>query len=281
LKAPQRTAGTVREALAAATDAFAAAGAATPRLDAEILLAEAMGEDRARLAAEPEAAVAAPADREFAAMVRRRIAREPVAYIIGRKGFRRLELAVDRRALIPRPETELLVELAIELDPATVLDAGTGSGAVALAVGAELPDTEVVATDTSAAALALAGDNAARLGLAGRVRFQPGSLPSEGRCDLVLANLPYVAEREWERLEPEITRYEPRDALVAGPTGLEAIDALLGELSVGRFDAAAVALEVGAGQAASVAELARRAGFERIETRADLAGIERVVVGRR
>jgi release factor glutamine methyltransferase len=281
LKAPPRAAGTVREALAASADAFAAAGVATPRLDTEILLAEAMGTERASLAAEPEAAVAPPAARDFAAMVRRRIAREPVAYITGHKGFRHLDFAVDRRALIPRPETELLVELAIELDPATVLDVGTGSGAVALAVAAELPDTEVVATDTSPAALALAGENAARLGLAERVRFQGGSLPSEGRCDLLLANLPYVAERDWNRLEPEITRYEPREALVAGPTGLEAIDALLGELSVAQFDAAVAALEVGAGQAASVAELARRAGFERIETRRDLAGIERVVVGRR
>lgn len=281
MKAPPRAAGTVREALAASADAFAAAGVATPRLDAEILLAEAMGTERASLAAEPEAAVAPPAARDFAAMVRRRIAREPVAYITGHKGFRHLDFAVDRRALIPRPETELLVELAIELDPATVLDVGTGSGAVALAVAAELPDTEVVATDTSPAALALAGENAARLGLAERVRFQGGSLPSEGRCDLLLANLPYVAERDWNRLEPEITRYEPREALVAGPTGLEAIDALLGELSVAQFDAAVAALEVGAGQAASVAELARRAGFERIETRRDLAGIERVVVGRR
>jgi release factor glutamine methyltransferase len=275
------SAATVRDALAAATDAIAATGVDSARLDAELLLAAAMGEDRASLAAEPEAAVAPPAARDFAAMVRRRIAREPVAYITGHKGFRHLDLAVDRRALIPRPETELLVELAIELDPATVLDVGTGSGAVALAVAAELPDTEVVATDTSPAALALAGENAARLGLAERVRFQGGSLPSEGRCDLLLANLPYVPEREWDRLEPEITQYEPREALVAGPTGLEAIDELLGELSAAQFDAAVAALEVGAGQAASVAELARRAGFERIETRRDLAGIERVVVGRR
>ena len=214
-------------------------------------------------------------------MVRRRIAREPVAYILGRKGFRHLELAVDPRALIPRPETEVLVEVAIELAPRSVVDVGTGSGAVALGVAAELPGAEVLATDTSPAALELARENAGRLGLAERVRFEGGSLPAEGRHDLVLANLPYVSEAEWAGLEPEITRYEPRGALVAGPTGLEAIDALLGELSVGPVRAEAVALEVGAGQAASVAELARRAGFERVEARGDLAGIERVVVGRR
>jgi release factor glutamine methyltransferase len=214
-------------------------------------------------------------------MVRRRIAREPVAYIIGRKGFRHLELAVDPRVLIPRPETELLVEVALELAPATVLDVGTGSGAVALAVAAELPRAAVLATDTSPAALELARENAQRLGLADRVRFEGGTLPARGRYDVVVANLPYVSEAEWDSLEPEITRYEPRSALVAGATGLEAIDRLLGELSVGPPRAETVALEVGAGQAASVAELARRAGFERIEARADLAGIERVVVGSR
>jgi release factor glutamine methyltransferase len=267
--------------LSAATDAIAAAGVETARLDAELLLAAAAGEERARLAAEPEAGVSPPAARAFAAMVRRRIAREPIAYILGRKGFRRLELAVDERALIPRPETELLVELAVELGPGSVVDVGTGSGAVALAVADELPGAEVVATDSSADALRLARENAERAGLARRVRFELGRLPAEGGCELVLANLPYVTEAEWGALEPEITRFEPREAVVAGPTGLEAIDALLGELAVGRFDAAAVAVEVGAGQAGTVAELIRRAGFERVETRLDLAAIERVVVGRR
>ncbi len=214
-------------------------------------------------------------------MVRRRIAREPVAYILGRKGFRRLDLAVDERALIPRPETELLVEIAVEVTPRTVLDVGTGSGAVALAVAAELPGAEVLATDTSSAALELARENAVRLGLADRVRLKEGSLPAGGRYDVVLANLPYVSESEWDGLEPEITRYEPRSALVAGATGLEAIDSLLGELSLGPLHAEAVALEVGAGQAAAVAELCRRVGFEWVEARPDLAGIERMVVGRR
>jgi release factor glutamine methyltransferase len=239
-----------------------------------------MGEERARLAAEPDAGIPPPAARAFAAMVRRRIAREPVAYILGRKGFRRLELAVDPRALIPRPETELLVELALELGPRTVIDVGTGSGAVALAVAYELTGVEVIATDTSPEALQLARENAASVGLVDRVRFERGTLPRAG-SELLLANLPYVAEAEWAGLEPEITRYEPREALVAGPTGLEAIEALLGELAVGGFDGAAVALEVGAGQAAAVSEPIRRAGFERVEARRDLAGIERVVVGRR
>src|SRR5215207_3920615 len=122
------TAGRVREALAAATDAFAAAGVDSPRLDAEVLLADATGWDRAKLAAEPDAPVDARAARRFGEMVRRRLRREPVAYILGRKGFRHLDLIVDRRVLIPRPETELLVELALELRPARALDVGTGSG---------------------------------------------------------------------------------------------------------------------------------------------------------
>jgi release factor glutamine methyltransferase len=266
--------------LGAATDAIAAAGAESPRLDAELMLAEALGADRAALAAEPEAPVPPGPGRAFAAMVRRRIAREPVAYILGRRGFRHLELAVDARALIPRAETELLVEVALELRPERVVDVGTGSGAVALAVAEELPDAEVLATETSPAALVLARENAGRLGLAERVRFEAAGLPAGGRWDLLLANLPYVSEAEWVGLSPEITRHEPRSALVAGPTGLEAIEALLGELSVAAFAVGAVALEVGAGQAASVAELVRRSGFERVEARADLAGIDRVVVGR-
>ena len=270
--------GSVAEALAAAGDALAAAGVDSPRLDAELLLAEATGRDRALLAAGPDAGVEADAARRFGAMVRRRIAREPVAYILGRKGFRRIELAVDRRALIPRPETELLVEVAVELQPANVLDVGTGSGAVALAVADELRGAEVAATDTSPGALALARANAAALGLSDRVRFELGTLPAAGQFDLLLANLPYVSEGEWGTLAPEITRHEPREALVAGPTGLEAIDALLSALASGETEVGALALEVGARQAVRVGELVRDAGYDRVETRLDLAGIERVVL---
>jgi release factor glutamine methyltransferase len=270
--------GSVAEALAAAGDALAAAGVDSARLDAELLLAEASGRDRALLAADPEAGVEADAARRFGAMVRRRIAREPVAYILGRKGFRRIELAVDRRALIPRPETELLVEVAVELQPASVLDVGTGSGAVALAVADELPGAEVVATDTSPGALELAQANAAALGLSDRVRFQAGTLPAAEPFDLLLANLPYVTEGEWVSLAPEISGHEPREALVAGPTGLEAIESLVSVLASGDTQAGALALEVGAGQAARVGELVRDAGYDRVETRLDLAGIERVVL---
>jgi release factor glutamine methyltransferase len=273
---PSTTVGSIREALAAATDALAAAGVETPRLDAELLLAEATGRDRASLAAEPEAGIEAPAARSFGDMVRRRVRREPVAYILGRKGFRGIELAVDPRVLIPRPETELLVEVALEVRPSSVLDVGTGSGAVALAVAHELPDSMVTATDASDAALDVARANAARLGLAERVRFQLGSIPEGERFELTLANLPYIREAEWPELAPEITRYEPRDAIVAGPSGLESIREL-----VPAVGPEVLALEVGAGQAREVVSLMRGAGFDRAETRRDLAGIERVVVGRR
>lgn len=275
-------AGSVGDALGAATDALAAAGAETPRLDAELLLAEASGIDRARVEADPAAEMTPAAARRFGVMVRRRVAREPVAYILGRRAFRRIELVVDPRVLIPRPETELLVDVALELEPSTALDVGTGSGAVALALADELPEVAVTATDTSADALAAARANAERLGLADRVRLERGAVPPGERFDLLLANLPYVAESEWEGLAPEITRHEPREALVAGPTGLEAIGWLLDSVAGAGGPAAvgALALEVGAGQAPAVAELVRGVGYGSIEVRPDLAGIDRVVLGR-
>jgi release factor glutamine methyltransferase len=277
---PAVMAGRVREALLSATDALTAAGVDTPRLDAEVLLAEAMGRERTGLAAEPEAPVDAAAGRRFGEMVRRRIRREPVAYILGRKGFRDIELTVDRRVLIPRPESELLVEVALELEPGSVLDVGTGSGAIALAVAAELPECAVVATDTSPDALEVARENAERLGLATRVSVERGTVPAMRRFDLVLANLPYVREDELASLEPEITEYEPRQAVVAGADGVEAIAVVAAASGAALTDRGALALEVGAGQAGEVAELLVDLGFAQVEGRQDLAGIPRAVLGR-
>jgi len=283
------TAGSVRDALSGAVDALAAVGVASPRLDAELLLCEATGWDQAHLAANPEAEIPAAAGRRFAETVRRRLRREPVAYILGRKGFRHIELEVDRRVLIPRPETELLIELALELSPVAVLDIGTGSGAIALAIADELPECEVTATDTSPGALEVARANAERLGLADRMRFLEGALPEAGEFDLIVANLPYVSEAEWRGLEPEVTKWEPREALLAGPDGLDSIRALLADPRVrvlsrisrlNANSAGTIALEVGEGQAGVVAGLMEQAGFGAVETRSDLAGIARVVIGR-
>ena len=260
---------TARDAVASATAALQAAGCESPRLDAELLIADALGVERATLHARPELEIASPAARLIAERVRRRVAREPVAYILGTKGFRRIELAVDGRVLIPRPETELLVEVALGLPPgARVHELGTGSGAVALALRDERPDLAVTASDASPGAVWSARANAADLGLELEVELRRGLPP--GAYDLVLANLPYVREDEWAGLQPEITRYEPREALVAGADGLDAIRELVAQAPTGLR----LALEHAPGQAAAVRELLRDA-----ETRRDLAGLERVTVG--
>jgi release factor glutamine methyltransferase len=265
-----------------AITAIAAAGCETPRLDAEVLLAHVLGVSRARLTTDrDELRVAGPAVRAFQEAVRRRAGeREPVAYIVGRRGFRQLELCCDRRALIPRPETELLVEVGLGLPAgARVLDVGTGGGAVALALKDERPDLEVGGSDSSEAALALAKANGERLGL--EVKWVCADL-LEGAPDIdaILANLPYVAESERGTLAPEIVRHEPSTGLFAGADGLDAIRALLAQVA-DRPRVSLIALEVGAGQAGAVSELTRAAGFRDVRTERDLARIERVVIGER
>ena len=269
-----------REALDGAVTAIAAAGCETPRLDAELLLAHVLGVSRERLLCDRALTVAGEAVRPFQAAVRRRaVAREPVAYIVGRRAFRHLWLAVDPRALIPRPESELLVELALGLARgAHVLDVGTGCGAIALALKHERPDLVVSGSDVSADALALADENARRLGLEVSWLHADllGGLPDE--FDAVLANLPYVSPAQRRALAAEIVRHEPPGALFAGEDGLAVMRALLAQLA-GRPSATTVALEVGAGQADAVAEMVAAAGFARVRRARDLAGIERVVVG--
>lgn len=280
---PRRPAGTpAREALQGAITAISAAGCETPRLDAEVLLAHVLGVGRERLLADRDLSVQGPAVRAFQDAVRRRaVLREPVAYIVGCRGFRRIELAADPRALIPRPESELLVEWGLGLPQgARVLDVGTGSGAIALALKHERPDLQVRGSDRSEQALSLARENAARLGL--EVAFVHADLldgAGDG-YDAVLANLPYVAEPERAALAPEILRHEPPGALFAGEQGLDAIRALTGQLA-GRGDVAFLALEVGAGQASAVRVICEAAGFEKVGFVRDLAGIERLVKGER
>lgn len=266
---------TVREALDGAITALTGAGVDTPRLDAEVLLAHSLDTDRTRLLLDADRPVEGPAVNRFRDAIRRRsVLREPVAYITGTKGFRHIELAVDCRVLIPRPDTETLVEVAVQRLPqgARVVDVGTGSGAVALALKQERPDLDVVATDFSAQALECARENARRLGL--HVTFVEGDLLADLRADAVVSNPPYVCDDA--QLQPEIVRHEPSLALFAGPDGLDAIRRLAP--SAGASGATWVAIEHGEGQADAVAALLEEAGYPHTERRADLAGIDRVVV---
>ena len=281
MHAPLNTGTPARDALDGAITAIAAAGCETPRLDAELLLAHVLGVGRERLLSDRDLLVAGPAVRAYQDAVRRRsVEREPVAYITGRRGFRRLELSVDPRALIPRPESELLVEAALGLGAgARVLDLGTGSGAVALALKHERPDLQVSASDSSVRALELARANAERLQL--DVRWLHADLLTDvGELDAILSNPPYVAESERAALAPEILRHEPPEALFAGPDGLDTIRALFAQLAE-RPDVRFLALEIGAGQAPTVAELARASGFDAIRFERDLARIQRIVVAER
>jgi len=272
----------IDDALDGAITAITAAGCETPRLDAELLLADVLGVSRERLLLDRDLVVEGPAVRAFQNAVRRRaVERQPVAYILGRRGFRRLDLIVDPRALIPRPETELLVEVGLKLPRgARVLDVGTGSGAVALALKDERPDLLLTGSDSSEDALELARLNGNALGL--EVVWLRADLLVEvpDEFDAILSNPPYVADSERGSLAPEILRHEPAAALFAGSDGLSTIRALLAQVAA-RGRVQNLALEIGAGQAETVLHLMREAGFGSVRAELDLAGIERVVVGER
>lgn len=256
------------------------AGVETPRLDAELLLAAAAGASRSEVVAglvDP-----AGAESTYEDWIARRAKREPLAYITGSQGFRRIDLAVDPRVLIPRPETELLVAV-VKIDrPCGILDVATGSGAVALALADELPDATILASDISADALAVAEHNAKLLGI-DQVRFVESNLLEsiEGQFDAIAANLPYVEAATIDRLQPEVARFEPRLALDGGDDGLSLVRLLADHAPAHLKPGGLIALEIGAGQAQATAHLLEQAGFSRIELHEDLAGIERVVSGRR
>jgi release factor glutamine methyltransferase len=271
---------TVREALTEGSAALERAGCPSPSVDAEWLLAHVLGVRRSELFA-VDRLIADDRER-FRAFVARRAAREPLAYILGEWGFRRLTLAVDPRALIPRPETEALVERCLALldggEAPLVLDVGVGSGAIALALADERPDLRVVGTELSPGALELAEENRRQVGLDGRVRFVHGSgvAGQSGPFDLVVSNPPYVAPDEYPELEPEL-RHEPREALV----GVNCHDDLARTVLAVLGPGAPLVVEVGDGQAQSVAVDLRRLGYREVSISKDLAGCERIVEGRR
>jgi release factor glutamine methyltransferase len=276
---------TLGEVLRLSTAHLERHGSPTARLDAELLLGHALGLGRVELYTGFERPLAEDELAECRELIARRAKREPVAYILGRWGFRGLDLDVDRRVLVPRPETELLVDRCLALlDGAAgpdVVDVGTGSGAIALALASELPEARVVGCDVSGDALEVARANGERLGV--EVEWVASDMLSgvEGRrFRLVVSNPPYVAAAEIEALEPEVRDWEPRGATVAGETGLEAIERLVSQAPAVLEPGGALVLEVGAGQAGAVAALLEGAGLAGVGRDPDHAGIERIVWGR-
>jgi release factor glutamine methyltransferase len=276
-----------RRLIAEATAPLASAGIENPRLDAEMMLAAACNSSRARLVSGlAEIDISAP--QLYAAMIERRIRREPLAYILGYKEFYSLEFQVTPAVLIPRPETETVVSVALEFihnrADASVCDLGTGSGAIALAIAANAPCTRLTATDISAEALAIARRNAARLELESRVSFRLADcfepLDSMGplsRFDLMVSNPPYIDDDQIADLAPEI-RYEPRAALAGGCDGLELYGRIAGALMLHLEKDGRAIVEIGADQSVAVTEIMRNAGATRVKVLRDLAGIPRVVV---
>jgi release factor glutamine methyltransferase len=273
----------VGEALAEAASRLTAAAVDTPSVDAEWLLAHVLGCTRTDLQLERTRELSSDEQRAFAAYVERRARREPLAYVLGEWGFRGLALLVDARVLVPRPETEVVVERCLELiDPIAeprVLDIGVGSGAIALAIAAEHRGARVLGVDSSQAALDLAEQNRKRVGVDGSVRLVHGDLLAgqHGPFDLVVSNPPYVRADDWERLQPEIRLYEPRAALVGSDIAETIARDAQPTLGLGGW----LVLEAGDGQAQGLAESLRGLGYEDVTITRDLAGQERVVEGRR
>ena len=264
-------------------------GVETGRLDAEWLLAAALGVDRLQLYLKYDRPLNSEEREAFKPLLRRRAGREPLQYIIGRTGFRELELKTDPRVLIPRPETEVLVQEVLDWASAgaeSVWDMGTGAGAVALSLAAEGTWTRVVATDVSPEALSVAADNAERYDLGGHVEFREGSLfepLEEGeRFDVIVSNPPYIAEGEKGELQPEVRDWEPPEALFAGEDGLDVIRQLVAGAPKHLLSGGLLALECGLGQAEGIAADVQATGaFGAVRIRADLTGRPRFVTAER
>ncbi len=271
---------TLRRALTGADEYLSRRGIERARFEAELIFSQALGLSRIQLYMDLDHPLTAEERGRALESVERRGKREPLAYVLGEWGFRRLTLKTDARALVPRPETEILVERALtlieQLEQPRVLDAGTGSGAIALAIADEHPGARVVALDSSAEALDLARENAAACGL--EIELRQGDLRDEveGEFDLVVSNPPYVLPEEIELLEPEVRDWEPREALV-GVGVPEAVAERARELLV---PGGWLAIELGEGQQAAYAALVGDLGYEAATITNDLTGRERVVVAR-
>ena len=270
-----------------AAGVLAARGVENARLDAEVLLADVLGLDRAGLFAARRVGLDDRERRAFEAMLARRARREPLQHVRGCQEFFSREFLVDRRVLVPRSETETLVEAALDLARAlehpTILDLGCGSGVIAVTLALEHPGARVVACDVSPDAVEVARENARRLN-AGGVEFGCGDLfaPTRPRrFDLVACNPPYVPRAELERLAPEVRDHEPRIALDGGEDGLDFYRRLASAAGDVLGDGGVAVMEIGHGQSRDVAEILAAGGLEVVCTRRDLAGIERVLVVRR
>ncbi|MEI8064138.1 MAG: peptide chain release factor N(5)-glutamine methyltransferase [Verrucomicrobiota bacterium] len=264
------------------TPYLAKAGVVSPRLTIELLLAHVLKKKRLQLYLEFERELDDATLEVLRSLVKRRVAGEPLQYVIGETEFCGLKLAVDRRVLIPRPETELLVEVVAARKPATVVDVGTGSGCIALALAQRLPAAEVTATDVSPDALAVATANASRYDFKNFTRLLQGDLlsifPDGFTVDAIVSNPPYIASGELAQLPQEVKDFEPAQALFAGVDGLEVISRLVLEAKRFLSPTGFVALEIGAGQCTAVTQLFESAGYKLAQVEKDLQGHERVIV---
>jgi release factor glutamine methyltransferase len=281
------------EILSKSARTLAAAGITSARLDAEVMLAHALGVAREQLVSSPNLLLSGADIRRYEELLRRRVAREPVAYIIGRQEFWSLDFYVTADVLIPRPETERLVEMVLDLAheltqerTIRILDVGTGSGTIAVSLAKELPKAVIWATDISAAALKIANGNARCHCLTERIKLLQGNLFAPVRdipekFDLIVSNPPYVGSAEIATLEPEVSRWEPRGALDGGADGLDFYRRLAAQAHVYLARRGAVALEIGADMGKEVARLFSETGYySEVRVVQDYAGRDRVMVAR-
>ena len=281
---------TIRDILYESTKALETADIPSARLDAEVLLSFCLGCDRLEFYKNPDITISETQIAAFKNLIARRLQWEPVAYITGRKEFWSFSLEVNSSVLIPRPDTEIIVEEALDIyrnfTPLSVriLDIGTGSGAIALVLALEIAGAEVIATDISAAALTLAQKNAAALGLKERIDFRLGNLfePVAGLFDIIVSNPPYIATQEYEELPVSVKDFEPREALLAGVSGLEFYEKLIYSAAGFLQKNGWLLLEIGAKQESGVRGIMESCGFyDSIEMRRDYAGLARGIKARR